>query len=162
MSHVTHMNESCHTYEWVMAHIWITRLIHICLWSTRGTWPTHLYTMTHLYVWHDSDADSVDEARDGSHMNESFHCTKETHELIDVFHDSITRVTWWVSWLRCWQCWPSPCWITYEWVMLLYKRYPRTNWCVPWLIHTCDMMCAMTHSILCAMTNSMMCVPWLI
>ena len=23
MSHVTHMNESCHTYEWVMSHIWM-------------------------------------------------------------------------------------------------------------------------------------------
>jgi hypothetical protein len=23
MSHVTHMNESCHTYEWVISHIWM-------------------------------------------------------------------------------------------------------------------------------------------
>jgi len=34
----------CHTYEWVMSHIWkeyVTWLIHIC-------------DMTHSYVWHDS------------------------------------------------------------------------------------------------------------
>ena len=29
MSHVTHMNESCHTYEWVMAHIWMSHVTHI-------------------------------------------------------------------------------------------------------------------------------------
>ena len=36
MSHVTRMNESCHTYEWVMSHVWkrnVTRtkeLFHVC------------------------------------------------------------------------------------------------------------------------------------
>ena len=29
MSHVTHMNESCHTYEWVMSHIWMSHVAHI-------------------------------------------------------------------------------------------------------------------------------------
>ena len=27
--HVTHMNESCHTYEWVMSHIWMSHVTHI-------------------------------------------------------------------------------------------------------------------------------------
>ena len=27
--HVTHMNESCHTYEWVMSHIWMRHVIHM-------------------------------------------------------------------------------------------------------------------------------------
>jgi len=26
MSHVTHTNESCHTYEWVMSHIWMSHV----------------------------------------------------------------------------------------------------------------------------------------
>ena len=29
MSHVTHMNESYHTYEWVMSHIWISHVTHM-------------------------------------------------------------------------------------------------------------------------------------
>jgi len=29
MSHVTHMNESCHTYEWVMSHIWMSHVTHM-------------------------------------------------------------------------------------------------------------------------------------
>jgi len=29
MSHVTHMNESCHTYEWVMSHKWMSQVTHM-------------------------------------------------------------------------------------------------------------------------------------
>ena len=29
MSHVTHMNESCHTYEWVVPHIWMEHVSHM-------------------------------------------------------------------------------------------------------------------------------------
>jgi len=28
MSHVTHMNEPCHTYEWAMSHIWMSHVTH--------------------------------------------------------------------------------------------------------------------------------------
>ena len=38
MSHVTHMNESCHTYEWVMSHIWMSHVTHMtesCLTHTQ-------------------------------------------------------------------------------------------------------------------------------
>jgi len=38
MSHVTHMNESCHTYEWVMSHI---RMSHV----------THMHESYHTYEW---------------------------------------------------------------------------------------------------------------
>jgi len=37
-SHVTHMNESCHTYEWVMSHIW---MIHV----------TNMNESCHKYEW---------------------------------------------------------------------------------------------------------------
>jgi len=29
MSHVIHMDVSCHTYEWVMSHIWMSHVIHM-------------------------------------------------------------------------------------------------------------------------------------
>jgi len=38
MSHVTHMNESCHTYEWVMSHIWMSHV-------------THMNESCHTYGW---------------------------------------------------------------------------------------------------------------
>ena len=39
MSHVTHMNGSCHTYEWVMSHIWMGHV-------------THMHESCHTYSWH--------------------------------------------------------------------------------------------------------------
>jgi len=38
MSHFTHMNESCHTYEWVMSHIWMSHV-------------THMNESCHTYEW---------------------------------------------------------------------------------------------------------------
>ena len=38
MSPVTHMNESCHTYEWVMSHIWMSPV-------------THMNESCHTYEW---------------------------------------------------------------------------------------------------------------
>jgi len=31
MSHVTQMSESCHTYEWVTSHVLVSNVIHICM-----------------------------------------------------------------------------------------------------------------------------------
>ena len=51
MSHVTHMNESCHTSEWVVSHIYmshVTRInesCHECKWVVSHTWMCHV---THL------------------------------------------------------------------------------------------------------------------
>jgi len=36
MSYVTHINESCHTYEWVMSHIWMSHVIHIDIHNSIG------------------------------------------------------------------------------------------------------------------------------
>jgi len=44
MSHVNHLNESCHTYEWVMSHMWIS---HNSVMSK--TWLSHA---THMESRH--------------------------------------------------------------------------------------------------------------
>ena len=58
MSHVTHMNESRHTYEWVMSHIWTHHI-----WMDPVTCYTRLHCMTLLtydltlgsnHIWIDS------------------------------------------------------------------------------------------------------------
>ena len=45
MRHVTRMNESCHTYEWVMSHIWIRHVTHI-----NEACHTYEWVMSHLAV----------------------------------------------------------------------------------------------------------------
>ena len=71
MSHVTHMNESCHTYEWVVSHIWmrhVTNTNELCHTYERVishvgmrhvthrnvTWTTQwlCVRMRHIPMWH--------------------------------------------------------------------------------------------------------------
>jgi len=60
MSYGTHMNVSCHTYEWVMAHIWMSHVTHmnesrhIYEWVMSQTWMSHVTHMNescHTYKW---------------------------------------------------------------------------------------------------------------
>ena len=55
MSHVTHMNESCHTYEWVMSHVWISHVTHMnesCHTVQIGSQtPSDGYKSRHTYEW---------------------------------------------------------------------------------------------------------------
>jgi len=54
------MNESCHTYEWVMSHIWMSRVTHTNKayrtygWGTSQMWMKHVAHMDesrHAYEW---------------------------------------------------------------------------------------------------------------
>ena len=56
MSHVTHMIESCHTYEWVMSHIWMSHVTHM-----NESCHTYEWVMSHTWFRH------------VTHMNESCH-----------------------------------------------------------------------------------------
>jgi len=47
MSHVTHMNGSCHTYGWVMSHIWRSHFTHM-----NESCHTYKWVMSHIWVSH--------------------------------------------------------------------------------------------------------------
>ena len=47
MSHVSHMNESCHTYEWVMSHIWMSHVTHMN--ESCHTYESHV--CVHVRTW---------------------------------------------------------------------------------------------------------------
>jgi len=68
MSHVTHLNESSHTYEWVMSHIWMSHVTHMNKSFTHmnKSWHAHEWVMPHTWMSH------------ATHMNESCH----THEWV--------------------------------------------------------------------------------
>jgi len=54
MSNGTHMNESWHTYEWVMAHIWIRHGTHMNQWVMAHIWMSHGTNVNeswHTYEW---------------------------------------------------------------------------------------------------------------
>jgi len=41
------MNESCHTYEWVMSHVWMRQGTH-----TKESWRTYEWVMAHIRMSH--------------------------------------------------------------------------------------------------------------
>jgi len=45
ISHVTRINESCHTYEWVMSHRWVSHVTHINEWVMSHISMSHV---THM------------------------------------------------------------------------------------------------------------------
>jgi len=43
---LTHMNESCHTYEWVTSHIWMSHVPHM-----NESCHTYKWVMSHTHQW---------------------------------------------------------------------------------------------------------------
>jgi len=60
----THVNQSCHTYEWVTSHIWMRHMSHV--WMSH---VTHMNEAGHTYGWIMSHI----WMNHVSHMNESCH-----------------------------------------------------------------------------------------
>ena len=54
-SHLTHVNESCQTYEWVMSHIWMSQVTHMNepwhIWTSHVNEPWHAWTNHCKYDW---------------------------------------------------------------------------------------------------------------
>ena len=83
------MNESCHTYEWVMSHIWTSHVTHmnesyyICLVAWEWVILSCDITQWHVYVWHDLFTRVTS-------LNDMFMCDMTyTH----VWHHSMTCVS---------------------------------------------------------------------
>ena len=75
MSHVIHVNASCHIYEWVMSYTWMSYATHM-----NKSCHIHEWVMSHTWLSH------------VTHMNESCH----THECV-MPHIWMSHVTGW-SW----------------------------------------------------------------
>jgi len=101
MSHVTHVDESCHTYEWVMSHMWMSHVTHvneschICEWVMSHVWMS--------YVTHTNDELNI---------NEGFMC--------NIWKSHVPHYTWvmghiWMSYVM------GHIWMSYvphnEWVL---------------------------------------------
>jgi len=167
---MSHVNESCLTYEWVMSHTWMSQSCHMYGWVTlpvsqeSAHGPQKIYTMNescHAYEWVTSHIWMSLWMSHVTHMNASCHaCVLHIH----VWHDAFICVTWLIhmcdvthSYVRH----DSLIYIThtcdkthsYEW----HDSFIRETWLIhtwrdsficatwltnTWLIHTWDM----THS----------------
>jgi len=128
--HATRMNESCHTYEWVMSHVsmsHVTQMNESC--RTDGRVMSHLNGACHTYQWVMSHI--------WSHIVRVFcavcllkyawHAPLRcdiTHS--SVWHDSFIRVTWLIH----------TCDI-YQWVMSQIVRECVCGMCVGECVQVC-------------------------
>jgi len=155
--HCTHMNVSCHTYEWVLSHTWMSHL-------------THTNESCHIYEW------DMSSSRDVKNRGGAFQLY--IHEWVSshVWMNHVTRM--------------NESRHTNEWVMshncsanstaaLSSSTAPTDSFiCAAWFIHMCDMAhshvghdpwicatclihnCDMAHSYV--QHDSLTCTTWLI
>ena len=101
MSHVTHINQSCHTYEWVMSHISISHVTCINGSCHTGVYVAHTYTyictckallvcafddMSHLWVMSHTSIGHV------THINRSCHTCQWVMSHIWLSHVIQARI----------------------------------------------------------------------
>ena len=93
LSHVTCMNESCHTHEWVMSHVWISHATHVsesCPIYRWVMWDINQWVMSNMDEWVMSHA----WMSHVTHMNESYH-TWMSHFI--HIHESCHTYEWVMS-----------------------------------------------------------------
>ena len=137
MSHVTHINESCHTYKRVMSHIWmshVTRMNESChmlhIWASicrelegvmSHIWMSHVTHMNescHTYEWVMSHASHM-----GEYLSRVGRCVRVC--VCVCYASRVTACMW--TWLVHMCDVPS----SYLWCDSFI--------CVTWLVYMCDM-----------------------
>ena len=141
VSHVAHMNESLHTYKWVMSHKWMSQVNHMNESCYTGEWVMSLIWMSHV-----------------THGNESWH----SFEWF-MSHTWMSHVTYmnesYHTHERRHRCGAAPQnshATTKLGSMALLNPLMQIRSCETWLIHQCDV----THSLV--WHDSCISVTWLI
>jgi len=75
ISRVTHTNEPCHTYQWVMSHTWMSHDTHI-----NESCHAHQCVMSHVA------------ARHVTHMNESCRTCGTHTKVVRIYHIYVTYI----------------------------------------------------------------------
>jgi len=137
MSHVTHVNESCQSYEWVMSHMWMSHVNHMNESCYTCEWVMSIIWMSHV-----------------THVNESCHtyeCVmshiwmsdqwQHRHKYVTIIVTNsvifVTNMTMSVSMTM------SNMTMSITQTMSVWRCLWHASFiCVTWLIHTCNM----THS----------------
>jgi len=131
MSHVTHVNESCHACEWVMSRMWMSHVTHVneschaCEWVMSCMWMSHV-----------------------THVNESCHACEWVMSRMWMRDESIHTCEWVMS-----HTWMNRAWVLIHpqtWQMNDFKCVTcltgvthSNEWhdsfaFVTWFIHICN------------------------
>jgi len=187
---VTHMHESCHTYETVMSHIWMVHVIHmneschncfalVCLGSrSRVHGDTHACVMWH--IWSSPATHMNGRMSRATHVNESCHAQDLPTNTLLLFvwalscayslHDSFVFGTWLIHvchttqscvWYDSFKCVTKLMSLARTGRAMYSYAWHDSFMCVTRLFHVRDM----THSYVwpdscMCVIDSFMCVMW--
>ena len=121
MSHITHVNESCHTFECVVSRMIVTSHADrgcYTTWMSRHTFVTHMKDVWQCHVWMrlwSYMRGSINESSNMSHMSESWHIcdTSKWCVTMSYINESVIIYEWvyqwvvrhksyeWVVWVTC-------------------------------------------------------------
>ena len=109
MRHVTHANESWHTYECVMSHIWMHHVTYMNITHMNESYHSCKFVMSHIRVMSHVWMSHV------IHMNERIGHVTHIHAISELRHWVMSHI--WMSHVthmnEAWQSWH-----TYEYVTL--------------------------------------------
>jgi len=96
-SHATHMDVSCHIYEWVMSHIWMSHVTHTNERVMSPWWTSHVTHMNESCRTYERAMPHKRRANLGGfpHVTWLFHTRDFVSDVTDlyVWHDSLVCVT---------------------------------------------------------------------
>jgi len=155
MSHVTHVNESCHTSEWVMSHVWI-KSCHTSEWVPSHVWISHVTLRLPQYPATHCNTQQHTTTHCNNHdLNESCYICEwvERHVWVmsnvwrrNVTHIKDPHVCYRHKWPMCvtdmndscvWQTWMTHVCDTHEWLMCVTHMNDSSVW-QKWMTHVCD------------------------
>jgi len=153
MSHVTHINELCGTYEWVVAHVWMSHVTTcpMCEWVMSHIWMRHVTHMNEswpldecpspvLRVWSHIELSHV------THMNESW--ISQVYQWV-MSHEWMGHVTHinepWMSRVHQWvMSHALMSHVTQSHVTRMDESCPMYKWVYEWVV-SCVWMSHVTH-----------------
>ena len=155
MSHVTQMNESCHTYDWVESQIWIQAATsYMC-----ATWLIHTCDMAHPHVRQDSCICNAPPI----HMCAFSHI--HTHVNVCLWRCAVSQAYMRHEWWLIYMCALSQAHMRHDSLICatrLIDMYNTTYWYVRQDSFICAIkliqMCDTTHSYV--WHDSFVCATW--
>jgi len=126
-------HESCHTYGWVMSHIWMSHVTHV-----NDSYHTYGWVISHMCMDHVTHMDGLCHKYEWikshtclSHVTDALCAyspvfTKSTIHTVENRHMCTQKIPLYMHSKEHESCYAS---------VILPAKY----WCVTWLIYTCDM-----------------------
>jgi len=160
MSHVTHINESCHASERVLTHIWTSHVT--CM---NESWHTHIWighvthmkesshtderVMSHIHVTHTNESCHTYERAKShvwmshvTHMNDSHHIYERVVSHMKMRQDWHMDTPWGGAGggtNRNLLSFHQKSSVFVHLLSLVYPVWHNSFVCVTWLIHRCEM-----------------------